>query len=201
MGRKGKNSDAATGFLLDYADWLAAHLEDWTVTNRGGLVQGKPRHYIRITPADPRQPVAAANPDETEINIANGGGKHPARNIVGGDFLHLVRLGIRDAHDPLIVDSIAVIDQVIKRDLPQGPCWRRYNHDGYGDKPDGGAFDGTGVTETDIGLRLRYEIAREIAPYIGVSWLKKYGETARISRQEGETTDTVAFVVGLRLWW
>ena len=60
---------------------------------------------------------------------------------------------------------------------------------------------GTGVTETDIGLRLRYEIRREIAPYIGISWLKQYGETARISRQEGETTDTVAFVVGLRLWW
>ena len=60
---------------------------------------------------------------------------------------------------------------------------------------------GSGVTETDIGLRLRYEIAREIAPYIGVSWLRSYGETARISRQEGETTESVALVVGLRLWW
>ncbi len=60
---------------------------------------------------------------------------------------------------------------------------------------------GSGVTETDIGLRLRYEIRREIAPYIGVSWLRAYGETARISREEGETTDTVALVLGLRLWW
>ena len=60
---------------------------------------------------------------------------------------------------------------------------------------------GSGVTETDIGLRLRYEIAREIAPYIGVSWLRSYGETARISRREGEASETVAFVVGLRLWW
>ena len=60
---------------------------------------------------------------------------------------------------------------------------------------------GSGVTETDIGLRLRYEIRREIAPYIGVSWLKQYGETARISRQEGESTDSVSFVIGLRLWW
>ncbi len=60
---------------------------------------------------------------------------------------------------------------------------------------------GSGVTETDIGLRLRYEIRREIAPYIGVSWLRSYGETARISRQEGEATDTVALVLGLRLWW
>ncbi len=60
---------------------------------------------------------------------------------------------------------------------------------------------GTGVTETDIGLRLRYEIRREIAPYIGVSWSKQYGETARIARQQGEISDTVALVVGLRLWW
>ena len=60
---------------------------------------------------------------------------------------------------------------------------------------------GSGVTETDIGLRLRYEIRREIAPYIGVSWLKQYGETARIARQQGETSDTVALVLGLRLWW
>ena len=60
---------------------------------------------------------------------------------------------------------------------------------------------GSGVTETDIGLRLRYEIRREIAPYIGASWLKQYGETARIAHQEGETTDTVALVLGLRLWW
>ena len=60
---------------------------------------------------------------------------------------------------------------------------------------------GSGVTETDIGLRLRYEIRREIAPHIGVSWLKKYGETARISHQQGESSDAVALVFGLRLWW
>ena len=40
------------------------------------------------------------------IQVANGGGIHPARNVVGGDFLHLVRLGIRDANDPIILDSI-----------------------------------------------------------------------------------------------
>ena len=60
---------------------------------------------------------------------------------------------------------------------------------------------GSGVTETDIGLRLRYEITREIAPYIGVSWLHSYGETASIARQQGEPGDSVAFVVGMRLWW
>ena len=60
---------------------------------------------------------------------------------------------------------------------------------------------GEGVTETDIGLRLRYEIAREIAPYIGVSWLRNYGQTGRIARQQGESSDAVAFVAGIRIWF
>lgn len=60
---------------------------------------------------------------------------------------------------------------------------------------------GEGMNETDIGLRLRYEISREIAPYIGVSWLHSYGETARLARQQGEARDSVAFVAGIRFWW
>jgi glucoamylase len=167
----GRKDKAAATFLLDYADWLSSHLEEWMVTHRGELVEGKPRHYVRITPADPNQTGAAPNPDEAEIFIANGGGKHPARNIVGGDFLQLVRLGVRAADDPLIVDSVAVIDEVIKRELPQGPGWRRYNHDGYGQKADGSAYDGTGEGRCWpilTGERGHYEMAagRDPMPYI-----------------------------------
>ena len=132
-------------FLLLYADWLAAHIEEWTVTTAGELVDGFRRHYIRINPSDPEGPNPHADPNITVLAIASGGGLHPARNVVGGDFLHLVRLGIRAADDPLVRDSIAVVDRLLKFDLPQGPCWRRYNHDGYGQKDDGSAFDGTGV--------------------------------------------------------
>ena len=142
---KERGHDRIADFILAYADWLAAHLEEWTVTTRGELVEGFPRHYIRINPTDPDAPDPHADPNTTMIQIANGGGLHPARNVVGGDFLHLVRLGIRGANDPIVRDSIEVIDRVIKRDLPQGPGWRRYNHDGYGQKDDGSAFDGTGV--------------------------------------------------------
>ena len=105
------------------------------------------------------------------IEIANHGGEHGARNIVSGDFLQLVRLGVRAADDPLIVASLAVIDQVLKHDLPQGPCWRRYNHDGYGQKADGGAFDGAGIGRSWpilTGERGHYELAaqRDPGPYI-----------------------------------
>lgn len=149
-------------FLLQYADWLAAHIEEWTVTTAGGLVEGLQRHYIRINPTDPKRPDPHADPNITMLTIANGGGLHSARNVVGGDFLHLVRLGVRAADDPLVRDSIAVIDRVLKIDLPQGPCWRRYNHDGYGQKSDGGAFDGTGVGRAWpilTGERGHYELA------------------------------------------
>ena len=117
-------------FIFAYADWLAAHLEEWTVTTQGELVEGFPRHYIRINPADPNAPDPHADPNRAMIQIANGGGLHPARNIVGGDFLLLVRFGIRAANDPIIRDSIEVIDRVLKYDLPQGPGWRRYNQIG-----------------------------------------------------------------------
>jgi glucoamylase len=78
---------------------------------------------------------------------------------------------VRAADDPLIVDSLAVIDHVLKHDLPQGPCWRRYNHDGYGQKDDGSAFDGTGVGRSWpilTGERGHYELAagRDPMPFI-----------------------------------
>jgi glucoamylase len=149
-------------FVFAYADWLGSHIEDWTVTTQGELVDGIRRHYIRITPTDPNVPDPHADPNTTMIQIANGGGLHPARNVVGGDFLHLVRFGIRKADDPLVRDSIEVIDRVIKHDLPQGPGWRRYNHDGYGQKDDGSAYDGTGVGRCWpilTGERGHYELA------------------------------------------
>jgi glucoamylase len=56
----------------------------------------------------------------------------------------LVRYGIRRADDPLIVDSLKVVDHCLKIETPFGVSWRRYNHDGYGQKKDGGPFDGSG---------------------------------------------------------
>jgi len=158
-------------FILEYADWLAAHVEEWTVTTCGELVEGFRRHYIRINPTDLQTPDPHADPNTTILGVANGGGLHPARNIVGGDFLHLVRLGIRAANDPIVRDSLEVIDRVLKRDLPQGPGWRRYNHDGYGQKDDGSAFDGTGVGRSWpilTGERGHYELAagRDPMPFI-----------------------------------
>jgi glucoamylase len=170
-------------FLLQYADWLAASLDAWTVTGCGQLLPGKPRHFVRLTPAVPGHAEGNADPDTALIKIANGGGEHPARNVVGGDFLQLVRLGVRAANDPVIVDSVAVIDYVLKHELPGGPCWRRYNHDGYGQKDNGSAFDGTGVGRSWpilTGERGHYELSAGRDPRPFVVALEKFANAGRL---------------------
>jgi glucoamylase len=192
----GRNLPDLATFLLDYADWVSAHLETWTVTHHGELLPGKPRHYVRIAPAHPDQPGQGPDPDQAECFLANGGGQHPVRNIVGGDFLHLVRLGVRAADDPIVVDSIAVIDHVLKRDLPQGPGWRRYNHDGYGQKTDGGAYDGTGEGRCWpilTGERAHYELAAGRDPFPFIKTLEGFAnEGGMLPEQVWDTDDLPA---------
>jgi copper resistance protein B len=60
---------------------------------------------------------------------------------------------------------------------------------------------GSGLSDMELGLRLRYEIRREFAPYIGVNWSKKFGRTADFARDEGEDTSDVQIVAGIRAWF
>jgi glucoamylase len=68
----------------------------------------------------------------------------PAAEEIGIDFLQLVRFGLRNANDPVVRDSVAVADALLKVDTPNGFAWHRYNGDGYGEHNDGRPFDGSG---------------------------------------------------------
>jgi len=153
-------------FLEEYADWIEMHLEDWTVTNDGVLLPGVKRHYMRIRPPESGEVATGEGPGTELIRINNRPANTPyefeARQIIDGGFLELVRYGIRRADDPLVVDSLKVVDAVLKRDLPQGAGWLRYNWDGYGQRPDGGPYKGTGqgrVWPLLTGERAHYELA------------------------------------------
>ncbi|WP_159815493.1 copper resistance protein B [Pseudomonas sp. 18058] len=60
---------------------------------------------------------------------------------------------------------------------------------------------GSGLSNSEAGLRLRYEIRREFAPYIGVTWNRTYGNTADYAREEGEDRSEVRLVIGVRMWF
>ena len=66
-------------------------------------------------------------------------------HLISPDSLALVRFGLRAPDDPRILNTVKVIDALLKVKLPQGPCWYRYNGDGYGEHEDGSPFDGTGI--------------------------------------------------------
>ena len=59
---------------------------------------------------------------------------------------------------------------------------------------------GSGLTSVTAGLRLRYEIRKEFAPYIGVEWNRSFGDTADYIRARGDKVDKTRFVIGLKAW-
>jgi len=68
-------------------------------------------------------------------------------------------------------------------------------------KDDPGRQIGSGLSDLDAGLRLRYEVSRKFAPYVGFAYNGKYGNTASYSRKAGETTYGSQLVFGLRFWY
>lgn len=60
---------------------------------------------------------------------------------------------------------------------------------------------GSGLSDLDVGLRLRYEIRRELAPYIGVAWQRRFGRSADFARSAGESTGDAQFLAGVRAWF
>ena len=82
--------------------------------------------------------------------------------LVSVDALALVRFGLRAATDPRILNTIKVIDAKLKTDTPSGPCWHRYNKDGYGEDAKGNLYSGAGIGRAWpllTGERAHYEIA------------------------------------------
>ncbi len=161
--------DRSGEFALALADDWNAHIEDWTAVHDTALARriGVQGYYIRNAPtALPR-----ALLDVLAIKNRSHDPALTAAEQVGVDCLQLVRFGLRSADDPLILDSIKVIDALLKVDTPSGPCWHRYNGDGYGEHEDGSAFDGTGqgrVWPLLTGERGHYELVagNDPLPYL-----------------------------------
>lgn len=171
-------------FLEQHADWLESHLEDWTVTNDGVLHPEVKRHFMRVRPPECGEPYAHVDCGRELLRIANRApgekAEFEAREIIDAGFLELVRYGVRSPHDPLIVDSLKVVDHLLRVETPRGPCWRRYNYDGYGQRPDGGPFLGWGKGRAWpllTGERAHYELAagRDFRPFIAT--IEKFAST------------------------
>jgi glucoamylase len=151
-------------YLRETADVWNDNIERWTYATGGDLCSqlGVDGYYVRIAPPDSD---GASSPLQGFVPIKNrppGQGQSDAAHVISPDFLALVRFGLRAADDPRILNTIKIVDEVLRVKLPQGPCWYRYNGDGYGEHDDGSPFDGTGIGRPWpllSGERAHYELA------------------------------------------
>lgn len=146
--------------LRELADDWNEKIEQWTYATGTELAQkcGVDGYYVRIAPND------CDVPWRGQIPLKNVRKKQsiPAHSMVACDALALVRFGLRAPDDPRIVNTVRVIDSLLKVKTPHGVSWHRYNRDGYGEHKDGSPFDGTGIGRAWpllTGERAHYELA------------------------------------------
>ncbi len=157
---------------LRVADFWNSRIESWTVVRNTRLANHHQisGYYIRTMPPKAIMDEEAVSEKLPIKNRLRDPGL-AAEEQISTDFLQLVRFGLRRADDPLIRDSIKLVDALLKAETPNGPAWYRYNGDGYGEHRDGSAFDGTGLGRPWpllTGERGHYELmaGRDPLPYL-----------------------------------
>jgi glucoamylase len=154
----------AASYLRETADAWNGSIERWMYVTDTDLAKkvGVDGYYVRIAPPDNAN---ADSPMHGFVPIKNrsfGQSSEPAAHIVSPDALALVRFGLRAPHDKRMLDTLRVVDALLRHETPNGPAWHRYNGDGYGEHQDGAPFDGTGIGRLWpllVGERAHYEVA------------------------------------------
>jgi glucoamylase len=129
-------------YALSLADYWNERIEDWTYVESGAFADtlGVDGYYVRIAPSGIDGGLRG------RINVSNRQGESvPATALIGMDYIYLCRLGLRDARDVRIQNTLKITEAVLRVDTPHGIAYHRYNEDGYGEHEDGSAFDGSGI--------------------------------------------------------
>ncbi|MCH9633311.1 MAG: Glucoamylase [Chlamydiae bacterium] len=163
-----KGLTEAAEYIREVADYWNDNIENWTYVSNTKLAKkvGVEGYYVRITPDDTKE-----KSEKQIVEVKNRPPDHafkPASEIVSTDALALVRFGLRSAKDPHILNTIKVIDHLLKKETKCGPVWKRYNEDGYGEDKSGNPFNGTGIGRgwpLLVGERAHYEVAKKDFKY------------------------------------
>jgi glucoamylase len=115
------------------ADRFARKVKRWTVTTNGPLSDAP--YFLRVT--------KDGKPNRgTTYAIGDGGpARADQRRVVDPSFLDLVRFGILSPSDPVVVNSLAVVDKDLAATTPNGTFWHRFSFDGYGETRTGAQWD------------------------------------------------------------
>jgi glucoamylase len=161
MAAAGESELAA--YLTATADGWNEQIDDWAYAKDTEISRklGIDGYYMRIgySSGDANARSHGLIPIR---NRPDGNEALEAGLLISPDALALVRFGLRAADDPRILDTVKAIDALLKRELPAGSYWYRYNDDGYGEHENGAPFDGYGIGRLWpllTGERAHYELA------------------------------------------
>lgn len=129
-----KTGDAGTAqrYRAIADDW-SSKVDGWTATSNGP--HSDQPYYLRVTKDGKPDEGTTYNPGD------NYPGEVDQRTQVDPSFLELVRLGVKRHDDPIVQNSVKVVDAVLGEQTPAGQHWHRFTDDGYGEKADGGQWD------------------------------------------------------------
>ncbi|MET0615005.1 MAG: glycoside hydrolase family 15 protein [Thermoleophilaceae bacterium] len=132
IARRNGDTASADRYLRTADDWQK-RVDGWTATANGPY--GPRPYYLRLT--------KDGKPNSgTTYNIGDSGPTVDQRKVVDPSFLELVRLGVKRADDPVVRNTIGVVDQQLASGDASGRYfWHRFNFDGYGEKQDGKPWD------------------------------------------------------------
>jgi glucoamylase len=129
-------------YALELADCWNERIEEWTYVEDTDLAHehSVSGYYVRIGPPP------AEGGLRGRVQVQNREGQTVAASaLVGLDFLYLARLGLREPDDPKLIDTLKVVDALLRVETPSGAAYHRYPDDGYGEHADGSPFDGQGI--------------------------------------------------------
>ena len=138
---------ATAAYLRQTADSWNGGIDRWMYARGSDRAQqfDVDGYYVRVAPVEDDDCVTRLHACIPVKNVPADQANRPACELISPDALALVRFGLRAADDPRMVNTVKLIDALLKVDTPQGPAWRRYNGDGYGEHADGAPFDGAGL--------------------------------------------------------
>jgi glucoamylase len=141
------NEKSTAVYLREVADTWNGCIEKWTYVtdtdwSRKYEVDG---YYVRTAPVKKGESGSLLMNSVRVKNVSSDESTRIAIHLISPDALALVRFGLRAADDPRILDTIKIIDELLKIETSGGPTWHRYNDDGYGEHANGAPFDGTGI--------------------------------------------------------
>jgi glucoamylase len=155
-------------YALSLADYWNERVEDWTFVAQGPLARrfDVDGHYVRIGPDSAHCGLRGRVDLRNRLNESL-----PATEIIGMEYLYLVRLGLRAADDPRVQSTLKITEGILKVETPQGVAYHRYNGDGYGEQSDGSPFGGIGIGRawpllTGERGHLDLQLGRDPLPYL-----------------------------------